>query len=177
MSLFGSIYEFWNAVLYRQIAESDWTKVLLDIVDLYHRCETISSRNWIQLLMEMLRCPANFHLIIKKTISNKKQSNIRYELFLQAQNNCILYIVLPPLAFFSPLGVKGDGLSLHYSIILGISSTQGWEFAHLISQRIARFLSKNEQMSNSLKKMSDSLIRFSSERPERIAHGRSFLVS
>ena len=35
---------------------------------------------------------------------------------------------------------------------------QGWEFAHLISERIARFLSKNEQMSDSLKKMSDSLI-------------------
>ena len=37
--------------------------------------------------------------------------------------------------------------------------TQDWEFAHLISERIARFLSKNEQMSNSLIKMSDSLIR------------------
>ena len=35
---------------------------------------------------------------------------------------------------------------------------QGWEFAHLISERIARFLSKNERMSDSLKKMSDSLI-------------------
>ena len=28
---------------------------------------------------------------------------------------------------------------------------QGWEFAHLISERIARFLSKNERMSDSLK--------------------------
>ena len=36
---------------------------------------------------------------------------------------------------------------------------QGWEFAHLISARIARFLSKNERMSDSLKKMSNSLIR------------------
>ena len=35
---------------------------------------------------------------------------------------------------------------------------QGWEFAHLISERIARFLSKNERMSDSLKKMSNSLI-------------------
>ena len=68
---------------------------------------------------------------------------------------------------------------------------QGWEFAHLIPERIARFLSKNEQMSDSLKKMIHSLIRsflvsemsdsltalISSERPEQIAHGCSFLVS
>ena len=68
---------------------------------------------------------------------------------------------------------------------------QGWEFAHLISERIARFLSKNERMSASLKKMSNSLIPsflvsemshsltslISSERPEQIAHDRSFLVS
>ena len=56
---------------------------------------------------------------------------------------------------------------------------------------ISHFLSKNELMSNLLKKMSDSLIRsflvseisdlftslISSERLEWIAHGRSFLVS
>ena len=68
---------------------------------------------------------------------------------------------------------------------------QGWEFAHLISERIVRFLSKNERMSALLKKMSDSLIRsflvsemsnslislISSEQPERVAHGPSFLVS
>ena len=36
---------------------------------------------------------------------------------------------------------------------------QGWEFAHLISEGITRFLSKNEQMSDFLKKMSDSLVR------------------
>ena len=36
---------------------------------------------------------------------------------------------------------------------------QGWEFTHQFSKRIARFLPKNERMSNSLKKMSDSLIR------------------
>ena len=35
---------------------------------------------------------------------------------------------------------------------------QGWEFAHRFSERIARFLPKNERMSDSLKKMSDSLI-------------------
>ena len=72
-----------------------------------------------------------------------------------------------------------------------VHSRQGWEFAHLISERIASFLSKNEQMSDSLKKMSDSLIRsflvsemsdlltllISSELPERIAHCRSFLGS
>ena len=34
----------------------------------------------------------------------------------------------------------------------------GWDFAHLFSERIARFLPKNEQMSDSLKKISNSLI-------------------
>ena len=29
---------------------------------------------------------------------------------------------------------------------------QGWEFAHRFSEQIARFLQKNEQMSDSLKK-------------------------
>ena len=77
----------------------------------------------------------------------------------------------------------------------GLSSelyfSQGWEFAHLISEQIACFLSKNERRSDSLKKMSDSLIcsflvsemsdsltsLISSERPEQITHGCSFLVS
>ena len=45
-----------------------------------------------------------------------------------------------------------------YVVTAREAKIQGWEFAHLISERIARFLSKNEQMSNSLKKMSDSLI-------------------
>ena len=36
---------------------------------------------------------------------------------------------------------------------------QGWEFAHLISKRIARFLSKNERFERYAQKMSDSLIR------------------
>ena len=36
---------------------------------------------------------------------------------------------------------------------------QGWEITHLISEQIASFLSKNERMSNSIKKMSDLLIR------------------
>ena len=36
---------------------------------------------------------------------------------------------------------------------------QGWEFAHLISEQIARLLPKNERMSDLLKKMSTSLIR------------------
>ena len=35
---------------------------------------------------------------------------------------------------------------------------QCWEFAHLIPEQIAIFLSKNERMSDSLKWMSDSLI-------------------
>ena len=57
-------------------------------------------------------------------------------------------------------------------------STQGWEFAHLISERIARLCPK---MSDSLirsflvSNLSNSLISF--ERLERIAHGRSFFMS
>ncbi len=61
---------------------------------------------------------------------------------------------------------------------------QGWEFAHRFSERIARFLRKNERMSDSLKKTSDSLIRsflvsdlsnsltslIFGEQPERFAH-------
>ena len=52
---------------------------------------------------------------------------------------------------------------------------QGLEFTHLISEQIACFLSKNEQMSDSLKKISDSLIF--GERPERFAHDPSFPLS
>ena len=48
-----------------------------------------------------------------------------------------------------------------YDAILGSKTgvQQGWEFAHRFSQQIARFLPKNEQMRDLLKKMSDSLIR------------------
>ena len=35
---------------------------------------------------------------------------------------------------------------------------QGWEFAHLISKQITRFLSKNERMSDSLKKICSFLV-------------------
>ena len=38
-------------------------------------------------------------------------------------------------------------------------ANQGWEFAHWFSEGIARFLPKNEQMSDLLKKTSDSLLR------------------
>ena len=80
-----------------------------------------------------------------------------------------------------------------------VRSKQGWQLAHWFSEQIAHFLSINElmsdslkKMSNLLKKMSDWLIRsflvsdlsdsllwslISSERPERIAHGRSFDLS
>ena len=45
--------------------------------------------------------------------------------------------------------------------------TQGWDFAHRFSERIALFLQKIEQMSDLLKKSSDLLIRsFFGERPE-----------
>ena len=33
-----------------------------------------------------------------------------------------------------------------------VTKNHGWEFAHLFSEQIARFLRKNEQMSDSLKK-------------------------
>ena len=36
---------------------------------------------------------------------------------------------------------------------------QGWEFAHRFSERIARFLPKNERMSDLLKKTNNLLIR------------------
>ena len=54
-------------------------------------------------------------------------------------------------------------------------SNKGVEFSHRFSEQIARFLQKKEQMNDSLKKTSDSLIF--SERPERFPHVRSFLVS
>ena len=40
---------------------------------------------------------------------------------------------------------------------LNLGKKQGWEFAHRFSERIARFLRNNEQMSDSLKKTSDLL--------------------
>ena len=49
-----------------------------------------------------------------------------------------------------------------YKPVVGFK--QGWEFAHRISERIARFLLKNERMGDLLKKMSDS------ERFDHIAH-------
>ena len=65
-----------------------------------------------------------------------------------------------------------------------LQQNQGWEFAHRFSERIARFLPKNERMSDLLKKMSDSLIQsflvsdlsdsltllIFCERPERFTH-------
>ena len=45
------------------------------------------------------------------------------------------------------------------SILFMNELIQGWEFAHRFSERIARFLRKNEQMSDLLKKTSNSLIR------------------
>ena len=39
-----------------------------------------------------------------------------------------------------------------------MTAMQGWEFAHRFFEQITRFLPKNERMSDSLNKMSDSLI-------------------
>ena len=52
---------------------------------------------------------------------------------------------------------------------------QGWEFAHRFSERIARFLPKNEQVAQKNERFAHLLIF--SEQPERFAHGHSFLVS
>ena len=49
-----------------------------------------------------------------------------------------------------------------------ITWDQGWEFAHWFSERNACFLRKNEQMSDSLKKTSNSLIF--GEQPEQFSH-------
>ena len=52
-----------------------------------------------------------------------------------------------------------------------LDTKTGWEFARLFTERIARFLPKNEQMSDSLNKTSDlftSLIF--GEQPEQFAH-------
>ena len=54
---------------------------------------------------------------------------------------------------------------------------QGWEFAHQFSKRIARFLPKNERMSDSLKNERFAHLLIFGEQPERFACGRSFLVS
>ena len=51
------------------------------------------------------------------------------------------------------------GMLSHLSELSDNTHQQGWEFAHWFSERIARFLFKNEQMSDSLKNVSDSLIR------------------
>ena len=52
---------------------------------------------------------------------------------------------------------------------------QGWEFAHLISERIARFLSKNERFAQNNEQFTHSLIF--GELPERFALDRSFPLS
>ena len=55
-----------------------------------------------------------------------------------------------------------------------LSVQQGWKFAHRFSERIARFLRKNERMSDSFKKRAiRSFAHFFGERPEQIVHGRS----
>ena len=45
-----------------------------------------------------------------------------------------------------------------FCVFFLLYSRQGLEFAHQFSERIGRFLRKNEQMSDSLKKICDSLI-------------------
>ena len=47
----------------------------------------------------------------------------------------------------------------HNELELKHDYLKGWEFVHRFSERIARFLRKNERRSDSLKKTSDSLIR------------------
>ena len=56
-------------------------------------------------------------------------------------------------------------------------ANQGWEFTHWFSEGIARFLPKNERMSDLLKNIqfTDSLIF--GERPVRFTHNHSFPLS
>ena len=72
---------------------------------------------------------------------------------------------LPPLFFFSR--IFSPPLFSSYPspfLLLPLNSSprsrayQAWEFAHRFSKRINHFLRKNERMSDSLKKTSDSLI-------------------
>ena len=53
------------------------------------------------------------------------------------------------------------------------SIEQGWEFAHLISERIARFLSKNERFTQKNERFTHLLIF--GEQNERFAHIAHFL--
>ena len=53
---------------------------------------------------------------------------------------------------------------------------QGWDFIHRVFEQIARFLWAKEQKSDSLVKKSKLLLSlFCHERPEQIAHSRSFV--
>ena len=53
---------------------------------------------------------------------------------------------------------------------------QGWDFIHRVFEKIARFLWAKEQKSDSLVKKSKLLLSlFCHERPEQIAHSRSFV--
>ena len=69
----------------------------------------------------------------------------------------------------------GRGCGIGARVGKGVSNEEGWEFTHRFSKQITRFLQKNEQMSDLLKKTSDSLIF--GERPEPIAHCCLFLVN
>ena len=77
--------------------------------------------------------------------------------------------------------IQGNGRKFHHLEISNSRQQLNFpglgirQFAHRFSERIARFLLKNVQMSDSLKKTSHSLIF--GERPEQFAHGCSFLVS
>ena len=55
--------------------------------------------------------------------------------------------------------VQGSVLLKGHNVENVLVCQQGWEFAHRFSEWIACFLPKNERKSDSLKKMSDSLIR------------------
>ena len=64
---------------------------------------------------------------------------------------------------------------ISYNLLTKIG--QGWEFAHRFSERIPRFLPKNEQMSDLLKKWAICSFAHFGEQPERFAHDRSFPLS
>ena len=82
---------------------------------------------------------------------------IYYNMFAVA--SYIYYNIFAVTSYLKICSLVPNSLSIcSYLICILLYYSQGWEFAQLISERIARFLSKNERMRDLLKKKSDSLI-------------------
>ena len=89
--------------------------------------------------------------------SNRKPFKLKFNIYLKSsQKTLIAAITLSA----QPSQFKRNSqyfLHIYFVVVLFItlySILQGWEFAYRFSERIARFLRKNQRMSDSLKKMS-----------------------